>query len=245
MLYLPISDVDFAAIERFCKEEREEGLDLDYKSDWESDLANVLCAMANVQGGIVLIGVEEDPVTRKPKWPPVGVAGTKDELNQRSVQIAHDAVCPPIMPEVTVVTLAADPSRSVVVIRVEASRLLHATDGRRRVYVKVADHKRGYERANLSQLERLFQQREKSVNLRDQILERASQHARLLMKGRRPTGKDLIQDKGPTPTLVIYATPYSPNQILEKDLVELFQIANQIGQKVAGWPGGSGHVPLE
>ncbi len=219
MFNVPLEQINFGTIHDFCLQRRKEDLDLDYKSDWPQDLHRVICGMANVQGGMILIGIDEIPGTRQPNWPPPGVLGTEDQLHQRALQIAYDAIYPPVMPEIKVCPLNTDPDRSIVVIRIEASRLLHATDGRKRVYVRVVDQGRGYELADLSHLEWLYSQREKSLAFREFILERTSKRAISLWK----------RDATAT-ALEAYMIPIFPNQIQSIDPSELLGMARLVGQ---------------
>jgi hypothetical protein len=229
MFNLPIGDINFQKVREFCLEKRKEDLDLDYKSDWPSDLARIICGMANVQGGMVLIGINEIAGTRQPDWPPPGVVGTEDALHQRAVQVADDGIYPPVMPEIAVCPLDTDATHAVVVIRIEASRLLHATDGRRRVCVRVADQGRGYELADLSQLEWLFLQREKSVSLRHFILDRAAKRADNFVGhvAVRYEYEGGVLLRAP-PFLSVYAVPAFPDQFREMTPWEMMRLGRLI-----------------
>ncbi|MBN1120762.1 MAG: ATP-binding protein [Anaerolineae bacterium] len=177
MFNLPIEEITFDALKEFCiaSPPNKEDLDLDYKVDWPSDLAKILCSMANVQGGMVIIGVNTKEGTREPDWPPAGVEGTEDELRQRAIQIAYDGIYPPIIDLEVQPVLIPDSDRMVVVIRIDPSDQMHATDGRKKIYVRVADHSRKYDYrpADISELEWLWNKRNKSIELRNHLTERA------------------------------------------------------------------------
>ncbi len=79
--------------------------------------------------------------------------------------------------EVQVCPLPEDPKRSVVVVRVSPTRLVHSTDRRTRIYIRVADNNRGYELATLDNLRWLWQQREESVSQRGILVANADMHA--------------------------------------------------------------------
>jgi hypothetical protein len=222
-------EITYQTIAAFCAEGHEEGLDLDYKSAWPKDLAPILCAMANVQGGIVLIGVATERGTRRPAWPPPGVDGTIDGLHQQAVAIAHDAIYPPLLPQVKVCPLEDDPSRAVVVIRVSASRLMHATDRRRRIYIRVADHSRPYDLADLSQLEWLYQQRDASIGLRRSLLQRAAARAANSLGYR--DGSNKLYDGMLPSKLVAYVAPVYPNSHSVLAPPDLLKIARELGEK--------------
>ncbi len=241
MYNIPQGQITFADVRNFCADGHEESLILDYKSDWPSELNRVLCGMANVQGGMVLVGVGTQPGTRLPAWPPPGVEGTDDQLNQRVVQIAYDAIYPPIFPLVDIVRLDSDPARAIVVIRVDASRLLHATDQRRRVYVRVFDHTRGVlnDLANLSQLDWLFQQRARSIELRESAIGRSEERAKAhISRYLRPTESNV-----PLPIVAIRAIPTFPQASAARTASEVFQKASAIGSVKAAPPHSSLVIP--
>ena len=70
MLYdRPLEDLGIADIEAFVKQQHKESEILDYKEAWPKDLAKVIAAMANTQGGLILVGVSEQPGTGRPVRP--------------------------------------------------------------------------------------------------------------------------------------------------------------------------------
>jgi hypothetical protein len=231
MFNTPIEDIDFEAVESFCALKLKERLDLDYKRGFPSDLAKILCGMANVQGGMVLIGVDEDETTREPIWPPIGVEGTEDKLQQQVIQIAYDAIYPPVIPEVAVCPMA-NQNRSVIVIRVDASNLLHAVDGRKKIYVRVVDHNRvhPYELANLSQLEWLWNRRSKSVEFRENLISRAQERASRL---------EAVEQ----PLLVTTLIPVYPDQLDNVSPGELLAKAKKLSSPPPKFPNTSVFVP--
>jgi len=227
MYSIPAGQIKFQDIEDFCEDEPEEDLILDYKFDWPNDLARILCGMANVQGGMVLVGVGTQPGTRKPAWPPPGVIGTDDSLRQRAIQIAYDNIYPPVLPTIDVVRLQDDPSKAaIVVIRVEASRLLHAIDNRRKVFIRIFDHVRGVDNdlASLAHLEWLFQQRNRSEEFRQFLLDRAGDHAKGI-------SAEFLKQPADAPKAILrlHSVPIFPLQKTSKAPPEVLQIAQGIG----------------
>jgi predicted HTH transcriptional regulator len=135
----PIESIEANDLIGFCNLRREEGIDLDYKSDWPSDLEKVICSFANTQGGIVLIGVHEEEKTRKPKLPINGIDGEPSSIYQRIMNIASDGIYPPVSPEIKVCELPEHKGKYAILIRILPSKLMHATDHRRKIYVRVGD----------------------------------------------------------------------------------------------------------
>jgi hypothetical protein len=173
----PIESIEIDDIIGFCELKREEGIDLDYKSNWPSDLEKVICSFANTQGGIVLIGVDEEEKTRKPKLPINGIEGEQSSIYQRVMNIASDGIYPPISPEVRICKLPNQENKYVALIRILPSRLMHSTDRRRRIYVRVADSSRGYDLASVSDLEWLWERKTLLEEKRKEIYESAIDHS--------------------------------------------------------------------
>jgi hypothetical protein len=120
MHQLASSSITFETVRAFCHEDHEEGMDLDYKADWPSDLAKVLCAVAHVQDSLVMVSVGPRPGTHRPAWPPPGVTRTEVALHWGPIQVAHGGIYPPVLPQVEVCPLDTGSFTAVVVIRVGA-----------------------------------------------------------------------------------------------------------------------------
>ncbi|PJC23970.1 hypothetical protein CO058_00570 [candidate division WWE3 bacterium CG_4_9_14_0_2_um_filter_35_11] len=63
-------EITFEDVEEFCKENHIEGIQLDYKKSLpRKGLAKHFASFSNTRGGVIIIGVEEDPKTGSPlKW---------------------------------------------------------------------------------------------------------------------------------------------------------------------------------
>lgn len=65
----PIQNLSFKDIVSFCKEGHSEGPQIDYKKDFpRRGLAKHFAAFSNTRGGLIIVGVEEDRKTGKPKF---------------------------------------------------------------------------------------------------------------------------------------------------------------------------------
>jgi len=118
---LDIDDIRF-----FCDQGFPEGLRLEYKRDFPKNLklAETICAFANTEGGIILIGVEADTEKNIPK----DVLGIKlkDGLEEKVINICLSHISPTIAPEVKMCDFKSDlnksiSDRAVVFIRVRSS----------------------------------------------------------------------------------------------------------------------------
>jgi hypothetical protein len=175
----PIDDITFSDVDEFVRAKNPESVILDYKGDWPRDLEKVIAAMANTQGGLILIGVTEESKTGVPK-DIIGVelGQGEDSLRQRVVSTAYKGIYPPVMLEVTVCALDQEPSRAVVVVRVTPSdQAPHAIDNRRRVYVRVDSQDEPHSLATLGELEWLWDRRRQAEDRRNTLIEAAQERA--------------------------------------------------------------------
>ncbi|GEM_PF-1767478 len=59
----PFHDVTFADVVAFCQQKHPESTTLDYKREIPRDLAKHFATFSNTLGGVIVVGVEEDPRT--------------------------------------------------------------------------------------------------------------------------------------------------------------------------------------
>lgn len=225
---LPIENISDEDIKDFCELRLEEDIDLDYKADWPNDLSRLICAFANTQGGTILIEIEEEGKSRKPITPPTGINGDEDVLHQKANNIAYDGIFPPVNIEVGVRTNPEDPRRSIVVIRVKPTRLVHATDRRTRIYIRVADNNRGYDLASLSDLQWLWNQREEAIALREMMVSSAEihSHSNVIKWHDSKSEQRWVEN----PFLIVSCVPGYPGLVPVSDSRNLLGIANDIGE---------------
>lgn len=84
----------------FCQEKEPEGYQLDYKKELPNKLSKSIAAFSNSRGGLILIGIEEDPKSGVPqKWEGIPNDG---KLKERVYQIASTVTpLPKVKCEVT------------------------------------------------------------------------------------------------------------------------------------------------
>lgn len=202
MFIEPVDQITFANIQTFVQEGYRTGLVLDYRAAWPRDLAKIMAAMANTQGGMILVGVEEDPDSEGPP----AVSGIElddgaEGLRQRAITIAHKEIYPPIIPEVTVCPLDTDPNRGIFVIRIAPSDYVpHAINNQRHVYVRVNSVERPNRLATLRDLEFLWARRQHAEEWRETLLQAAGERADWFLSG--------ASKPNPTPRLQAWVMPY-------------------------------------
>jgi predicted HTH transcriptional regulator len=65
----PFHEVTFKDVTEFCAQKYPESITLDYKQAIPKDLAKHFATFSNTLGGVIIVGVEEDPQTGLPlKW---------------------------------------------------------------------------------------------------------------------------------------------------------------------------------
>ncbi len=114
------------------------------------ELAKELVAFANLEGGRVLLGVEDDGSIS-------GLTRTVQQVEEWVMNISRDKIRPEIIPYFEVVR-DAEPGKSVASVRVERGWAVHHLwhNNHRTYYIRVGTESR---EASHDELERLFQQR--------------------------------------------------------------------------------------
>jgi Schlafen, AlbA_2 len=115
---LPAAAINPDALSAFLNERLPEGLNLDYKRELSASVFETIAAMANTYGGIILVGVDEDP--SEPTRPLLPAVGVDASVRERLVNQSYTLLQPPFSPDVVPVSL--DDGKVVLVIRVDPLR---------------------------------------------------------------------------------------------------------------------------
>jgi len=239
---LALEDVTYDILEVFCQQQAEEDIDLDYKAAFPNDIDRIICAFANTQGGIILLGISEHGKRRIPICPPGGIEGDPDVLRQRILNKAYDAIYPPVEPEVKVVSVPGT-NNHVVVVRVTPSSLLHAVDHRSRIYIRSLDNNRGYALASLPTLQWLWDKRSASTAFRNSLVDAALARASSTAIG-FPEGYSQ-QDWLNSPHLWISICPAFPQHPPPIHPRALLDAANSLGEVRSTWRNVDRRVPWQ
>lgn len=171
-----IDSVTFDDIQRFCQERVAENVRIEYKRELSGkadtkQVAKEVSALANTQGGVILFGVDEDE-EHKPVWPPTGTVIQPDPA-ERIKAICLGNIYPPIVPEVQSIKIDDFVDKVLVLVRVrESDETPHSINGRTEWYVRANDVSQPRP-ATQEELEWLLNRRQKAIEHRERLLERA------------------------------------------------------------------------
>ena len=213
MFAKPIDSITFEDVEAFCRSGVREGIVLDFKKDFPTRLNKAIAAFANTYGGLLLIGVDENPATGQAAIPICGVQ-LMPGLRERVVRTALDGIYPPVIPETRVVEFKSQRSRAandraVVIVRVHESEMgSHAVDKRTTVYLRVDNVSDPYRKATVEEVEWFLNKRQKAVDEKGRIVDLVDGHAQYYLSQLRV--KHGLPSTHALGRLVFWAVPTFP-----------------------------------
>lgn len=110
------ADVTLDRVKALVGQEGSESLTLEYKERYSENLIKAVAAMANTYGGLVIVGVTDNPQENR-------LIGVEPGAVEQIVNGCFQRLEPPIEPEIIELPLANGSGRSIVVVRVHADRL--------------------------------------------------------------------------------------------------------------------------
>ncbi len=166
----PISKLTDSDIRSFCDRRIPEGLVIDYKLDFPSDLAKVLASFANTFGGYVLIGIATNPDNT-----PKSVEGIekKGGIKERIMQAATMGIHQPLFPDIALCELPKTSKVVVVVYIAPSLDAPHVVTRTNRIPYRVADITDPVKDADIDRIEYLLKRREQPERERCLIVSRA------------------------------------------------------------------------
>lgn len=156
----PLEKVTYEDFKAFT-DEYPEGVRVEYKQDFGKENKNIkrpVSAMANTFGGIVIIGVEADKTANRV----IDIPGIDYEagIQEKITSACLDGIYPPIVPEVTVLTIPKQKGKCVVLIRVvESPSAPHAINNSTKILIRVGEITSNHEfhtEADLKKIEYLI-----------------------------------------------------------------------------------------
>ena len=180
----------YADVDAFLKERIPEGPRLDYKREVPDRIERTISAMANSEGGLIVIGVDEERATRTPKLPPAGIAlaGQAERVQSKAYQAIHEPIT---ALDIGTYSFPDDGERGVLVVRVHPSeRAPHAVDQHRTILRRVGAQamKEGDDlddRMDVDRMGWLFERRTRNQQLIDAAMAR---YESLLLSEPPPAG---------------------------------------------------------
>ena len=212
----------YADLDAFLAEGLPEWTRLDYKREMPDRIERTISAMANSEGGLIVIGVDEERATRKPKLPPAGIAlaGQAERVQSKAYQAIHEPIT---ALDIGTYPFPNDGERGVLVVRVHPSeRAPHAVDQGRTVLRRVGAQamKEGDDlddRMDVDRMGWLFKRRERPRQRIDKALER---YESLLLSKPLPDGHCRFD-------IVAYPAVAHADTLTVRDLWALMSLRNQ------------------
>ena len=178
----PIASLTWQDICQFCELSLPESISVDYKRELPAEIERTIAAMANSNGGLIAIGVDEDRNTTRPISPPCGLAPERG-LVEKITNVCISNISPPIVPDIGVVK-DDNTGKVVVIVRVQQSHQApHAISKSTRVYLRRGSVNSPEELASLDELEWLKGGRLRSVEFRDFLIRQAEWRAIQFLRG--------------------------------------------------------------
>lgn len=108
-------DITLDRVRQLVDQNLPEGLTLEYKEAYTSNLVRSVAAMANSYGGIVLVGVKDSAEADR-------LVGVGEEVIVQIINACHDSLEPPWEPEIVPLPLGNEGNRMILVVRVDPAR---------------------------------------------------------------------------------------------------------------------------
>lgn len=181
-----IDQITFDDIQAFYDARIAENIRIDYKADWPDKLSKEIAAFANTYGGLLLVGIQEDPVTRTPASIP-GVKGDKS-ATERVVQ-AGQSLWPPVLAEASdPIPVPDKPGRSVYVVRVQQScSAPHVDVQKDRVHIRTGDVSHPISNADVDRIALMLRDRDRWDQKRNDLVSNALSRFLTIRGGQLPT----------------------------------------------------------
>ena len=189
MFNLSKDEITFEVVENFCRE-WPEGVRVEYKQEIK-DIPKIVSSFANTQGGVYIIGVKANQTDNKVVFPIEGIPDTVG-IEEAIMQSAYEGIYPPVIPEVIKVDVPGS-ENVVVIVRVDESvSAPHAIQNSTRVYIRVGSVTQPYKKPELAEIDRieyLFNRRQDTQIVAQQILDRIENRSSRIYTLNDPTMK--------------------------------------------------------
>lgn len=152
------NEITYQDIDSFCSLGIPEGSRLEYKRELNWDITKTIAAMANADGGLILVGVSDGKDTQKSRSFPGGLIGikAKPEPRQTIANWCYSNLQPAFCPEIIPVEMPQSPDKSIVALRIHRDKVpsvpvFHLD--KKEILVRLDEQNR---RADLEQMRLLF-----------------------------------------------------------------------------------------
>ena len=166
-----LENLTFEEVVNFCKREIPEGINLDYKKELSpKGISKLISAFANTNGGLVIIGVEEDKNTGKPlKWE--GITNLNDTI-ERINQDAGKIIPPPPL-KIFTSTKGKNNNYFVLILVSEGIETPYYIFNDPNIWIRTGNISKPIDIANPQWAEYLFFKRQKADIYREKLIKEA------------------------------------------------------------------------
>lgn len=170
----PVKEITWTDVSAFLATQVPEGTRLDYKQDRTDDIHNLVAAMANTLGGIIIFGAATDSQNR----PLIPIAGISENIGSFEDWLTTKCLAniyPPIHPEIGAVLRDPETGKAAIIVRVnESPEAPHAVDGKKRVYVydRAGSQNKPYSLTEIDRIDYLLRRRHELEKQREILLNR-------------------------------------------------------------------------
>lgn len=170
-------EIAFEDVKQFCASHSENNL-VEYKGDLKAKgsldtgaINKTVSAFANTDGGVLIIGASENPVTKE-----VTINGIEPERNleERIYQTTYMGITRGIRPTVKVVNIP-ETDNVVVIVQVQASELApHMVNETRKVYNRIGNTS---QECDIHEIEQMFKRRDGTLAFTNQTMAKIKDRA--------------------------------------------------------------------
>jgi len=248
----PFNDITFSDVEDFCAQKHPESTTLDYKQAMPRDLAKHFATFSNTLGGMIIIGVKENPSTGEPlQWE--GLANDA-KLTEQANQFAAN-VNP--LPNYSVRTTDEKNGKVFLLINIlEGDAPPYLANSDPTVWLRTGNVSKPLRPADREELVRMVEKKNSAQKVREHNIKTASsvfgagveqaekERIRLIEQAEK-TGKSHSLSKKPYNTdnsfLNVEIQPFYPERLL----VEPREIKSKLAELQTESRHGSGFPPMD
>lgn len=227
---ISFDQITFENIESFCEQKVIENIQLDYKKSLPNGVSKHFAAFSNTKGGLIIVGVEEDPRTGEPlKWEGISKEGKLiDQVHQHAANVVP-------YPTIQVRFTNDKAGKVFLLIKIhEGGSPPYHTVSDPTIWIRTGNVSTPLDTARQQDLDRLYQKKDKAEAERGKNLEHASmiydaalERAELERSKKHEADPENVYKESlynQTSVLTIVVQPFFP----EKEIAQRQELKNRI-----------------